>query len=795
MGNRMIVRRVALLGAGVMGAQIAAHFVNLGIPVLLFDLPSEEGDPRRIAAASVERLKKARPAPLVSAARSAWIRPADYESDLALLHECELVIEAIGERMDWKRDLYRRIAPHLHPQAILASNTSGLSLTALSRELPEAVRSRFCGLHFFNPPRYMSLVELIPTPDTDPALLDRLETFATTALGKRVVRAMDTPNFVANRIGVAGMLFTLIEAERYGLAFDVVDDLTGRKLGRASSGTYRTADVVGLDTLLHVVRTLQEQLPDDPFRNVFSTPPLVARLIEAGALGSKSGAGFYKKVGRDILRLDPATFDYVAAGGKAAPEVAAMLKLAPAERLAALRASDHPQARFLWAIQRDLFHYCAVHLADVAHAARDMDFALRWGYGWQEGPFETWQRAGWSTVADWIREDIEAGQALVPVALPSWVTDGRTGVHGEQGSWDAAEGAYRSASTLPVYRRQLFPESVAGNRAPDPNTAGRTLFENEFIRAWTLDDEFLIATLRTKMRTFNSGALKGLLQAVALAESDFRGLVLWGPGEPFSAGGDLSGFLTIYAQEGLDGFGAEQHRFQLAMQALRYAAVPTVAAAKGYALGGGCETFLHCARRVAHQETQAGLVEVNVGLLPGAGGLTSLARRAGERAQRLGIPLDVAGQLRDDFVRVMRAQIFGSAQEAREAGWMDDGDVIVAHPEELLFVALSQVRALADADYRAPLPARFPVAGREGKAALVSLLVNYHNAGQLTDYDVVIGTAIADVLCGGDVYAGTVLGEASLLALERKHFCKLMTHAKTRERIQALLDTGKPLRN
>ncbi|MDE2131173.1 MAG: 3-hydroxyacyl-CoA dehydrogenase/enoyl-CoA hydratase family protein [Betaproteobacteria bacterium] len=795
MGNRLIVRRAAVLGAGVMGAQIAAHFVNQGIPVLLFDLPSEGGDRRRIAVAAIERLKKARPAPLASPSRADWIQAADYETDMALLSGCELVIEAIAERMDWKRDLYRRIAPHLHPQAVLASNTSGLSLTALSLELPEAVRSRFCGLHFFNPPRYMSLVELIPTPHTEPALLDRLEAFATSALGKRVVRAMDTPNFVANRIGVAGMLFTLIEAERFGLTFDVVDDLTGRKLGRASSGTYRTADVVGLDTLAHVVRTLQEQLPEDPFHDAFATPPLVARLIEAGALGSKSGAGFFKKVGRDILRLDPATFDYVASGAKAAPEVAALLKQAPAERLAALRASDHPQARFLWAIQRDLFHYCAVHLADVAHAARDMDFALRWGYGWQEGPFETWQRAGWSTVARWIQEDIDAGQALAPVPLPPWVFDGRDGVHKGQGSWDAAQGSDRPVSTLPVYRRQLFPEGVAGNTAADPRTAGKTLFEDEFIRAWTLDDEFLIATLRTKMRTFNSGALKGLLQAVALAESDFRGLVLWGPGEPFSAGGDLTGFLSIYAHEGLDGFGAEQRRFQDAMQALRHAAVPTVAASRGYALGGGCETFLHCTRRVAHLETQAGLVEVNVGLLPGAGGLTTLARLAGERAQRLGFPLDVAGQLKDDFVRVMRAQIFANAQEAREAGWMGEGDVIVAHPEELLFVALSEARALADAAYRPPLPARFPVAGREGKAVLVSLLVNYRNAGQLTDYDVVIGTAIADVLCGGDVHAGTLLGEASLLALERKHFCELMAHAKTRERIQALLDTGKPLRN
>ncbi len=795
MGNRLNIRRVAVLGAGVMGAQIAAHFVNLGIPVLLFDLPAAGGDPRRTAAGAVERLKKLRPAPLATPSLAGWIRAADYDSDMALLQDCELVIEAIAERMDWKRDLYRRIAPHLHPRGIFASNTSGLSLTALSGELPPALRTRFCGLHFFNPPRYMGLVELIPTADTAPELLDELETFVTTALGKQVVRAMDTPNFVANRIGVAGMLFTLIEAERHGLTVDVVDDLTGRKLGRASSGTYRTADVVGLDTLVHVVRTLQEQLPDDPFRASFETPQAVDRLIAQGALGSKSGAGFYKKDGRDILRLDPATFDYVPAGAKAAPEVAALLKLAPAERLAGLRASEHPQARFLWAIQRDLFHYCAVHLASVAHCARDVDFALRWGFGWQEGPFETWQRAGWATVAQWLREDIEADRALARVPLPGWVTDGRAGVHGPKGSWDAAAGGYRPASTLPVYRRQLFPETVTGGAAPDPTTAGRTVFEDECIRAWTLDDAFLIATLRTKMRTFSSGALDGLQRAVREAETGFRGLVVWGPGAPFSAGGDLNGFLSIYAREGLDGFGAEQRRFQEAMQALRYASVPTVAAARGYALGGGCETFLHCSRRVAHLETQAGLVEVNVGLLPGAGGLTALARRAGERAARLGLPLDVSGLLRDDFVRVMRAQVFASAPEAREAGWMDAGDVIVAHPDELLFVALSEARALADAGYRPPLPPRFPVAGREGKAALLSLLVNYQAAGQLTEYDVVIGSAIADVLCGGDVDAGTLLGETSLLALERKHFCELMTHAKTRERIQVLLETGKPVRN
>ncbi len=793
--SRFIVRKVAVLGAGVMGAQIAAHLINLRVPVVLFDLAAADGDKNAIATRAVERLKKIRPAPLGLVADAALIQPANYDQHLPLLQECDLIIEAIGERMDWKSGLYHRIAPHVGSRTILASNTSGLSITALSQELPEALRQRFCGIHFFNPPRYMSLVELIPTAATAGIILDDLETFVTTRLGKRVVRALDTPNFVANRVGVAGMLFTLIEAEKFGLTCDVVDDLTGRKLGRASSATYRTADVVGLDTLVHVVRTLQEQLPNDSFRATYATPPVVSRLIEAGSLGAKSGAGFYKKVGRDILRLDPVTFDYVAGGGKAAAEVAALLKLPPAERMTALRRSGHPEAQFLWALYRDIFHYCAVHLAHIAHSARDVDFALRWGFGWQEGPFETWQRAGWQTVAQWIADDIAAGHALSSEPLPAWVTDGRTGVHTAAGSWSTVTQGYLPPSTLSVYRRQLFPETVVSGPGQNPATAGTTVFEDDFVRAWTLDGEFLIATIKTKMRTFNTGALQGLGKAVTRAESGFRGLVIWGPGEPFSAGGDLNGFLTIYARAGLDGFGAEQKMFQDVMRQLRFSQIPTVAAVKGYALGGGCEAFLHCDRRVVHFETNVGLVEVNVGLLPGAGGLTTLARRAGERALLAGTPADAISHLKDGFARVMRAEVSTSALEARQSGLLLDGDVIVAHQDELLFIALAEVRALAEAGYSPPLERPFPVAGRDGKAILMNLLVNYNAAGQLTDHDVVIGTAIADVLCGGDVDSGTMLGERAILALERKHFCQLMTHAKSRERIQTLLDTGKPFRN
>ncbi|MDH4390501.1 MAG: 3-hydroxyacyl-CoA dehydrogenase family protein, partial [Aquabacterium sp.] len=365
--NRFNVRKVAVLGAGVMGAQIAAHLVNVKVPVVLFDLPAKAGPKNGIGLKAIEGLKKLKPSPIGVAADLPLIELANYDEHLHLLAGCDLVIEAIAERLDWKLDLYTKVAPHLAPGAIVASNTSGLSITKLSDVLPEALRPRFCGIHFFNPPRYMQLVELIPTAATLPQILDDLETFVTRSLGKGAVRAKDTPNFVANRVGIAGMLGTIAEAAKAGLGYDVVDDLTGKKLGRASSGTFRTADVVGIDTLAHVVKTMQDNLQEDPFYASYATPDAVAQLIAAGALGQKTGAGFYKKVGKDILQFNAAANgglgDYVKAGGKADAIIDRILKKPAPERLKLLRESTNPQAQFLWAIQRNAFHYVAVHLA------------------------------------------------------------------------------------------------------------------------------------------------------------------------------------------------------------------------------------------------------------------------------------------------------------------------------------------------------------------------------------------------------------------------------------------------
>ena len=801
--NRFHVRKVAVLGAGVMGAQIAAQLVNCKVPVVLFDLPAKDGPKNGIALRAIDNLKKLKPAPLGIAADAALIQPANYEEHLDLLAGCDLVIEAIAERMDWKLELYSRIAPALNPAAIVASNTSGLSITQLSQALPQSIRPRFCGIHFFNPPRYMSLVELIPTPTTLPDILDQLESFVTTAVGKSVVRAKDTPNFVANRVGIAGMLATIHEAQHFGLSYDVVDDLTGKKLGRASSGTFRTADVVGLDTMAHVIKTLQDNLRGDPFYASYATPPVLAKLIEQGALGQKSGAGFFKKVGKDILRLDPSALDgqggYVPGGAKADPLIDRILKKPAAERLKLLRESSHPQAQFLWAILRDSFHYVAVHLHDIAESARDVDFAMRWGFGMKQGPFELWQEAGWAQVAQWVKEDIDAGKALCSAPLPAWVFEGPVaaagGVHRPEGSWSAATARWVARSTLPVYARQHFPESVLGSGAVAPLKSGTGEFANDEIRVWSLDGEVLIASITAKLHLISPAVTDGLLKAVEIAEQKYQGLVIWSPDDVFSAGANLESLLPVFMKLGAKGIAPEEKKLQDAMLRIRYAQVPVVAAMRGLALGGGCELAVHCARRVAHLESYVGLVEVGVGLIPGGGGLAYIARRAAEMAAAGNAKADLLPFLSDGFTSAAMAKVATSAIEARQMGWLLGDDVIVPHKDELLFVATAQAKAMAASGYRPPHPALFPVAGRNARATILGQLVNLRDGGFASAHDFHIASLIADVLCGGDVDAGSLVSEAYLMTLERKHFCGLLEHPKTQERIMGMLQTGKPVRN
>ncbi|WBY03963.1 3-hydroxyacyl-CoA dehydrogenase/enoyl-CoA hydratase family protein [Ramlibacter tataouinensis] len=798
--SRFQVRKVAVLGAGVMGAQIAAHLVNVKVPVVLFDLPAKEGPKNGIVTKAVEGLKKLKPSPLGVADDAVLIQQANYEEHMALLGECDLVIEAIAERMDWKLDLYKKIAPHVAPHAIVASNTSGLSITKLSEALPDAIRPRFCGIHFFNPPRYMYLVELIATPTTQPQILDDLETFVTSGLGKGVVRAKDTPNFIANRVGIAGMLATMREVEKFGLTYDVVDDLTGKKLGRASSGTFRTADVVGLDTMAHVIKTLQDTLSadTDPFYDSFGTPEVLKALLEMGHLGQKTKAGFYKKVGRDVLRFELESRDYVPGGQKADDVYGRMLKKPAAERLKLLRHSEGPQGQFLWAILRNSFHYAAVHLASIADTARDVDFAMRWGFGMKQGPFELWQEAGWLQVAQWIQEDIDAGKALSKAPLPAWVFQGPVadagGVHTPEGSWNPTRGRFEPRRLLPVYQRQYFPETVRGGGGAKFETAGTTVHEDKNIRLWTLDGEVLIASLKTKMHTISPEVCEGLQQAIETAEKDYQGLVIWSGDEPFSAGADLESTLPAFLAVGIGAIEDAEGFMQQTMLRLRYAGVPVVSAIRGLALGGGCELGLYSARRVAAMESYIGLVEVGVGLVPGAGGLAYIARRAAE-AQAQSTLKDLLPFLTEGFTAAAMAKVGTSAIESRKIGYLLDSDIIVPNKDELLYVATQEAKAMFNAGWRAPLKRLFPVAGRSGKATIQGQLVNMRDGGFISQHDFHIASLIAHVVTGGDVDAGTLVSEEYLMTLERQAFCELVQHPKTQERILGMLNTGKPVRN
>ena len=798
--SRFNVRKVAVLGAGVMGAQIAAHLVNVRVPVVLFDLPSGDGPKNAIVSRAVENLKKLKPAPLGVAEDAVLIGQANYEQDLEQLRDCDLIIEAIAERMDWKLALYQKIAPFIAAHAIVASNTSGLSITRLSEALPEEIKPRFCGIHFFNPPRYMALVELINTPATQPQILDALESFVTSNLGKGVVRAKDSPNFIANRVGVAGMLATMKEVENYGLSYDVVDDLTGKKLGRASSGTFRTADVVGLDTMAHVIKTLQDTLTleTDPFYASFATPEVLKTLIEMGHLGQKSKAGFFKKVGRDVLRFDAASKAYVAGGEKADEVYARMLKKPAAERLKLLRNAEGAQGQFLWAILRNSFHYAAVHLASIADNARDVDFCMRWGFGMQQGPFELWQEAGWLEVAQMVKQDIDEGKALCHAPLPDWVFNGPVaqagGVHTPAGSWNPTTQQFVPVRQLPVYARQHFPESVFGSAATPVAGAGKTVYEDAHIRLWSLDDEVLIASSKTKMHAIGAGVVEGLQRALELAQQSYQGLVIWSGDEVFSAGADLQAMLPAFMSGGTDAIVGMEAEMQKLMLDLRYSNIPVVSAVRGLALGGGCELALYSSRRVAAMESYIGLVEVGVGLVPGAGGLTYIARRAAENAAR-STGKDLLPFLTEGFTAAAMAKVGTSALDSRKLGYLLDSDPVVAHKDELLFVAINEARALYASGYRAPHRRQIPVAGRSGIATFKGSLVNMRDGGFISAHDYLIASLIAEVVCGGEVDAGTLVTEEYLMALERKVFGRLLKEPKTQERIMGMMSNGKPVRN
>ncbi|WP_154223113.1 3-hydroxyacyl-CoA dehydrogenase/enoyl-CoA hydratase family protein [Marinicella rhabdoformis] len=783
------IKKVAILGAGVMGAQIAAHFSNAGIPTLLFDLAATKGPKNGIVNKALAGLKKLKPAPLGDASVLGLIEAANYEEDLAKLKSADLIIEAVAERMDIKKSVYDMVEDYIAEDAIFTTNTSGLSINELASVLPASLQSKFCGVHFFNPPRYMHLVEIIPTNNTNPQVISDLEAVLTMVVGKGVIIAKDTPNFIANRIGVFSIVSTMHHGAAFGIPFETIDALTGVLIGRPKSATFRTADVVGLDTLAHTITTMKNGLPDDAWQPHFEHPAWMTALIEKGALGQKTRAGVYMKKGKDILVMDTEQGEYRPQNAEIDPQVLEILKKGkPQERLLKLQAlKDSPQAQFLWSIYRDLFHYCATQLEDIADSARDIDFAIRWGFGYAQGPFETWQASGWNDIAALIQQDISNGLAMANTDLPAWVNEVE-GAHMAAGSYSAAENTFIPRSNAEVYSRQLFPDRLISEQA----NYGETIFENDDFRMWHQGDGIAIASFKTKKHIISRDVLDGIRKAVSIAEQDYKGLIIWQTEEPFTLGANLAPAAQAIASGQVAQVDELVDVFQQTSQSLRFSSVPTVIAVRGMALGGGCEFSMQVSSVVAAFETYIGLVEAGVGLLPAGGGLKEIARRTA--AESFG--KDLYPMLEHYFKKVAMAAVAGSGTEAKAWGFLKPCTDIVFNAHELLHVAKAKVTYLADKGYVSPAEEQnIRVAGKPAIANMEMILANMLEGHMISPHDYQIAKRIAIVIAGGYVDADSMVSEQYLLDLERKYFMELIQMPKTLARIEHTLTTGKPLRN
>jgi len=798
-----LVRRAAVLGAGTMGSRIAAHLANAGIPVLLLDMvPPGEGLRNRLALAAVESLGKARPAAFYEPSLAALITPGNFEDDLPKLAQCDWVVEAVAENLPIKTALLARVLPHLAPHALLTTNTSGLPVSHIAAALSSR-RDRFFGTHFFNPPRYMRLLELIPAAETDASLVAAFAAFADLMLGKQVVMAHDTPNFIANRIGIAVMFNAAKLMLEQGLTVEEVDALTGQAIGWPRTGTFRLADLVGIDILAHVAANFPQGVAQGRFSSVLE------EMMKRGWLGDKSGQGFYKKNRaadgkEERLVLDLASFEYRPAVKPALPalELAKNASTVP-ERLRLLLANDPAKDKadaFLWPFLASLWNFAADRIGEVADDAASIDAAMRAGFNWELGPFEMLDAAGVaSTVARMkalgtpISPNIES---LLAAGQPSWYA-----VAG-QACFQPSTGQMEPLAAVPGHARV---EDFRRSRGVVRTNAGASLVD--------LGDGIGCIELHSLKNAIGGDVLalvSSLLHPSSDTVRDFAGFVITGDRDNFSVGANLMQLL-LAAQEGeWDELAAVIHGFQEMTAAIKFCPRPVVAAPFGLTLGGGAEICLHSARRQPHAETYMGLVEAGVGLIPAGGGTKEMLLRAVDSAAALA-PSDLRGPdsasrfaqsaemsaaLRRAFETIALAKVSTSAAEARSLGLLSAADRITMNRERLLLDAKAQVAALAGAGYTPPQPrTSIPAPGIAALATLETGAFLMGEAGYASEHDQKVARWVAYILAGGRVTASSPVSEQYLLDLEREAFLSLCGERKTQERIAFTLKTGKPLRN
>ena len=769
-------RRIATLGvvgAGAMGAGIAALAASAGVPVVLLDIPGDAKDRGAPARQGLERARKAKPAAFLDAGRAAIVRTGNTEDDLALLGACDWIIEAIIEQPGPKRALFERLEGVMKPGAIVTSNTSGIPMSVLLEGRSAAFRKHFFGTHFFNPPRYMHLLELIPTPETDPAAYEAVSTFSDRILGKGLVRAKDAPGFIANRLGVFGMVRTMWLVEEFGLTIDEADTLTGPLIGRPNSATFRTGDLSGLDVIAHVAQGLTQTTGED-----YALPAWVQRMIDAKQFGDKTGVGSYRKVGKVIETRDWKTGNYAPQQKLETPEIKALLKLPLAERLRGAVQLPGAHGAFLRKLLATVSHYALERTPELAYDVTAVDRAMEWGYGWEAGPFRVMDMLG----LDWLRAQLKehglAEPALLRQVQGSFYKDA---ADGEQAL--SLDGGYASAAAVPG-RLEL---AKLARR-------GRVLEENAGARLVDLGDGVACLEFRSKMNTISHAVLEMVARSLDRVSRDgLHGLVI-GNDDPrtFAAGADLSMVVQGVGEGRWKEIEEMVSRFQGATMSIRRAPFPVVLAPAGLTLGGGCEFALHADRLQAHAETYMGLVEVGVGLLPGGGGTKELLFRFTEELLPYG-EADPFEAVKRAFQMIATAATSTSAHEARSMGFLRREDRITMNRDRLIADAKQRVLDLAP-DYVSPPLRTIRALGTEGIGNLHYALWAFREAGQATEHDVRIGNEIAYVLCGGDGPPREVT-EQDILDLEREAFLKLLGTKETQARIEAMLKTGKPLRN
>jgi 3-hydroxyacyl-CoA dehydrogenase len=807
---RRQIEKAAVLGAGTMGARIAAHLANAGIPCYLLDIvPSElNADEKRkgltlesptvrnrIVLAGLEAAKKSRPAAFFTPEIARLITPGNFDDNLAWCGDADWIIEAVAENLEIKRKLFERVEEVRKPGTLVTSNTSGLPIRLIAEGRSEDFQKHWAGAHFFNPPRYMKLAEIIPGPKTLPEVLESLEEICDVRLGKGVVLAKDTPNFIANRIGTFSILHAMRQMQSLEMTIEEVDACTGPAIGWPNSATFRTVDIVGLDVLVHVISNLYDGIPDDESREVFRVPALMEAMIQRGWLGEKTGSGFYKRVKgaggeSEILTLDWQKMEYRARqkanfnsieAGKSIESTRERLRMLVGP---ALDSKEGDKAnRFLWASLSEMCLYAARRVPEIASSVVDVDRAMRWGFGWELGPFEKWDAVGVERMATALQRD---GKQMPPLVAKALGSPAKSFYESEKGNTRYFDLASNALQPVREPAGILILKSLKDRTGVVQENSGASLID--------LGDGVLCCEFHAKMNAIGGDIFAMLQAGVARLETEFEAMVIGNQVPNFSAGANLVLLLMTALEGEWDDIHLAVRQFQRANMAIKYAPRPVVAAPQGMALGGGCELALHAARIHATAEAYIGLVETGVGLVPGGGGTKEMLIRANEHAAG-GDNLDLMHALRPVFENIAMAKVSTSAEEARSLGYLRPSDLIAMNRDRQIADAKQTALAMVRAGYHPPAPAEIRVLGEEFFAA-AKLAVHMMVRGEYaTEHDGVVARKLAYILAGGGITAAQNVPEQYILDLEREAFVSLCGERRSQERIAHTLKTGKPLRN